>query len=233
MYLYDQGRTSSVALGIGQLDAFGKSPNKKTAQDLAEAKRLEDEMAKLDAKGNWSGVDRTYENWLKVYDETDINKWPIHQKAACAAMKLGKAGTRYMRLWSALQLLKRDNRPLEERDKMEKEKKQLGDEWVHVIIRLTRGSEASVVPNALNWPLEGGSEAIKFAEETLGKERVHSGLLPLGTYTISGQWFQFGIDWAWSRVWYVLLNQKKDGSFSSLFYPREPTSEADPPLHLR
>jgi hypothetical protein len=63
MYIYDQGRTGSIAPGIGWLDAFGKS-QKKTAQESAEAKRLEDEMTKLAAKAAWSGVDKTYEEWL-------------------------------------------------------------------------------------------------------------------------------------------------------------------------
>ena len=122
MYMYDQGRTNSVALGIGRLDAFGKSP-KKTAQELAEAQRLEVEIAKLAANGVWSGVDRTYENWLKVRDETDPTKWRIYQIAAHAAMMLGKAASRYFRLWTAVALLKLAQGPSEERDKMNKEMK--------------------------------------------------------------------------------------------------------------
>ena len=106
MYIYDQGRTSNLAVGIGQLDAFGKS-QKKTAQQSAEARRLEDEINKLDARSAWSGVDKTYEEWLKVRDENDNTKWPIYQTAAHAAMILGKAASRYFRLWTAVALLNR------------------------------------------------------------------------------------------------------------------------------
>jgi hypothetical protein len=230
MYLYDQGRISGVPLGIGRLGDFGNS-SKKTKPDPTEAQRLEGEIVKHDAKKNWSGVDRTYEEWLKVRDETDNTKWQIHQKAAYAAMMLGKAGTRYKRLWTALALLKLAQGPSEERDKMKKEIKLLGDNWAHVYIRLTRGSEASVVPADVQ-SVEGGSEAIKWAEEKLGKERLHNGLLPLGRFIISGQRIDLGINWAWSRVWTVNLIQKMDGSFGRIIYhPRGPTSEVDPPLY--
>jgi hypothetical protein len=232
MYLYDQGRTIGVSLGTGRLGDFGKS-SKKTKPDPDEARRLKGEIDMQDAKNNWSGVDRTYEEWLKVRDETDNTQWQIHQKAARAAMMLGKAGTRYKRLWTALAFLKRAQGPSEDHDEMKKQIKLLGENWAHVNIRLTRGSEASVVPSDGNWSWEGGSEAIKLAQEKLGKEKLYNGLLPLGGYIISGQRINLGINRAWSLVWVVSFTQKMDGSFGEIFYPREPTSAVNPPLHLR
>jgi len=228
MYTYDQGQTS-VAPGIGRLDAFGKSP-KKTAQASAEAKRLEDEMTKLAAKAAWSGVDRTYQEWLKVRDETDPTKWPIYQTAAHAAMMLGKADSRYFRLWTALALLKLAQGPSEERDNMNKEMKILGDKWAYVEIRLTRKSSDSLEPVSVD-ASEGGSEAIKLAQETLRTERKFFGSLPLGSYSISGQSISLAEDRAKSRVWKSLFYQKKDGSFWMLYVPRPSTSEVNPPLH--
>ena len=228
MYIYDQGRTSNVAVGIGQLDVFGKS-QKKTAQESAEAKRLEDEIAKLDAKKHWSGVERTYEDWLKVRDETDNTKWPIHQKAARAAMMLGKAGTRYKRLWTALALLKLAQGPSEEREKMKKELILLGEKWLPVRIHLTRKSSASLEYGAYDRP-EGEIEAIKLAQEKLRTERTFDGLLPIGDYVISGQREFLASNHAWSRMWAIHYYQKNDGSFRKQFYPRRPTSEVDPPL---
>jgi hypothetical protein len=233
MYLYDQDRTSGVSLGIGRLDAFGKSSKKKTAQELTESIRLEEEINKLAARAVWSGVDRTYEEWLKVRDANDPTKWPIYQIAAHAAMMLGKAASWYFRLWTAITLLKLAQGPSEEHDKMKEKMKLLGENWAHVYIRLTRGSEASVVPSAGNWSWEGGKEAIKLAEEKLGKERLYNGLLPLGLYTISGQPISLGINQTWSLVWTVSFTQKMNGSFAEIYYPRKPTSEVNPPLHVR
>ena len=230
MYVYDQDRTSGVSTGIGRLDAFGKS-QKKTAQESAEAKRLEDEMTKLAAKDVWSGVDRTYEDWLKVRDETDPTKWRIYQTAAKAAMKLGNAGTRYKRLWTALALLKLAQGPLEERDLMNGQVKRLGNYWAHVDIRLTRGSERSLVPKSIA-ATDGAIEAIALAKKKLVDEGKLNMLLPLGDFILSGQQILLKDEWAWSRVWAVFLNQKKDGSFSIQLYPRRPTSELDPPLHV-
>lgn len=230
MYTYDQGQTSSVALGIGRLDAFGKSPKKKKAEESAEAKRLEAEMSKLAVKAAWSGVDRTYKEWLKVRDETDITKWPIHQMAAQAAMMLGKADSRYVRLWIALALLNRAQGPLEERDKISKELKLLGDKWAYVEIRLTRKSSDSLEPVSVD-ASEGGTETIRLAQEKLRAERKFFGSLPLGTYSISGQSISLKEDRANSHVWKSLFYKKKDGSFWMLYVPRPPTSEVNPPLH--
>lgn len=229
MYIYNQGRTSGVSLGgIGRLDAFGKSAKKQTEQ-LAEAKRLEDEMTKLDAKDASSGVDRTYENWLKERDENDNTKWPIHQKAARAAMMLGNAGTGYKRLWTALALLKLAQGPSEERDKMNGQIKRLGDYWAHVSIHLARGSERSLVPKSIA-ATYGAMEAIALAKKKLADEGKFNNLLPLGDFILSGQPILLKDEWAWSRVGAVYLHQKKDGSFSIQLYPRRPTSEVDPPL---
>jgi hypothetical protein len=230
MYVYDQERTSGVS-GIGWLDAFGKSQKKK-AEESAEAKRLEDEIVKLDAKSTkagWSGVDRTYEEWLKVRDENDNTKWTIHQKAAHAAKMLGKAGTRYKRLWTALALLKLAQGPSEERNKIREELKVLGDKWVHVGIQLTRKSSASLEYNASDRPVEE-IEAIELAQKKLRTERMFNGLLPLGIYVISGQRVELFSSDSWSRVWAIHHYQKDDGTFRRLKYPRKPTSEVDPPL---
>jgi hypothetical protein len=230
MYIYDQGQTSSVAVGIGQLDVFGKS-QKKTAQESAEATRLENEMTKLADKAAWSGVDRTYENWKKVRDENDNTKWPIYQLAAHAAMMLGKAASRYFRLWTALALLKLAQGPSEQHDKMNKEIKILGDKWALVDIRLTRKSDASLVPVPSIDARLGGSEAINLAQEKLRTDRKFAGLLPLGGYTIGGQPILLKEDMAWSRVWVTRFFQKQDGSFKLQYVPRKSTSEVNPPLH--
>jgi hypothetical protein len=229
MYIYDQGQTS-VALGFGQFDAFGKSP-KKTAQDLAEARRLEDEMTKLAARAAWSGVESTYLDWKKVRDENDNTKWPIYQIAADAAMVLGKAASRYFRLWTALALLKLAQGPSEQHDKMNKEIKILGDKWALVDIRLTRKSDASLVPVPSIDARLGGSEAINLAQEKLRTDRKFAGLLPLGGYTIGGQPILLKEDMAWSRVWVTRFFQKQDGSFKLQYVPRKSTSEVNPPLH--
>ena len=229
MYVYDQDRTRGASPGIGWLDAFGKS-QKKTAQQSAEARRLEDEINKLDAKNHWSGVEKTYEDWLKVRDEKDSTKWQIHQKAAHAAMMMGRAHWRYVRLWTALALLKLAQGPSEERDKMNKELKVLGDKWAFVVIRLTRKSSDSLEPLSVDAP-EGGSEAIKYAQEKLRTERKFGGLLPLGHYRLSGQLISLKEDRANSRVWVSRFYQKNDGSFWMQYVSRKSTSEVNPPLH--
>jgi len=236
MYVYDEDRTSGTSPGIGRLDAFGKS-QKKTAQELAEAQRLEAEMTKLDAKHFWSGVDRTYKEWLKVRDETNPTKWRIHQIAADAAMQLGDAGTRYQRLWTALALLKRDTGPLEKhdlekRDLMNGQIWRLGNYWVQVDIHLARGSERSLVPKSIA-ATDGAIQALALAKKKLADEGKFNNLLPLGNFIISGQEIFLKDEWAWSRVWAVHLNQEKDGSFSVQLDPRRPTSEVHPPLHVR
>lgn len=230
MYLYDQGRTSGVSLGIGRLDAFGKSSKKKTAEELAKAIRFEEDINKHDAKANWRGVERAYEDWLKVRDENDPTKWPIYQKAAHAAMMLGKAASRYFRLWTAHAHIKSAQGPSEERDKMNKEMKLLGGKWAPVDIRLTRQSSASLEPVSVA-ASEGGSEAIKLAQEKLRTERKFACLLPLGSYSISGQPILLKEDMAWSRVWIARFYQKQDGSFWMQYVPRKSTSAVNPPLH--
>jgi hypothetical protein len=223
MYIYDQGRISGAPLGIGQLDALGKS-NKNSAI------QLEDEIAKLDAKKHWSGVDRTYEEWLKVGDE----KWAIHQKAARAAMMLGKADTRYKRLWTAHAFIKDAEGPSGERDKMKKELILLGDKWLHVVIHLTRKSSASLEQPGGGYDRpEGENEAIKLAQEKLRIDRTFDGLLPIGDYVISGQRQFLASNHSWSRVWAIHYYQTKDGFFEKKFYWRRPTSAVDPPLHQK
>lgn len=231
MYLYDQDRTSGVSLGIGRLGDFGNS-SKKTKPDPAKAIQLEGEINNLYAKARWSGVERNYEDWLKVRDENDPSKWSIHKKAAHAAMMLGKAHSRYTRLWTARSLLNLAQGASEERDLMNGQIKRLGDYWAHVGIHLTRGSDRSLVPKSIA-ATDGVSQAIALAKKELADEGKFNNFLPLGDFIISGQQIRLKDEWAWSRVWAVHLYQKKDGSFSIQLYPREPTSVVDPPLHLR
>ncbi len=249
MYLYDQGQTSGVSLGIGRFDVFGKSP-KKTESDLDKAIRFEEEIKKLrdkainlwetergDATGFWNGVNRTYEEWLKVRNANDPTKWRIYQIAADAAVHLGDAGTWYKRLWTALDLFKRDNGPLEKRelearDLMNGHIWRLGNYWVQVNIHLARGADRSLEPKTLA-ATYGAIQAIALAKKKLTDEGKFSNLLPLGSFVLSGQQILLKDEWAWSRVWTVNLNQKKDGSFNIQLDPRTPTSKLHQPLYLR
>ena len=168
MYLYDQDRTSGVSLGIGRLGDFGNS-SKKTKPDPAKAIQLEGEINNLYAKARWSGVERNYEDWLKVRDENDPSKWSIHKKAAHAAMMLGKAHSRYTRLWTARSLLNLAQGASEERDLMNGQIKRLGDYWAHVGIHLTRGSASFWV---LLCAVEGNCSSAVDADSIPGFDRA-------------------------------------------------------------
>jgi hypothetical protein len=114
---------------------------------------------------------------------------------------------------------------------MNREIKILGEKWALVDIRLTRKSDVSLVPAPSVGAPEGGSEAIKLAQEKLRTDRKFAGLLPLGGYSISGQPILLKEDMAWSRVWVARFFQKNDGSFKMQYVPRTSTSEVNPPLH--
>jgi hypothetical protein len=109
--------------------------------------------------------------------------------------------------------------------------KRLGNYWAHVGIHLARGSDRSLVPKSIA-ATDGAIEAIASAKRKLADEGKFDNLLPLGEFILSGQQILLKDEWAWSRVWAVRLHQKKDGSFSIQLYPRRPTSEVNPPLHL-
>lgn len=249
MYLYDQGRVSSVPLRIGRLDGFGKSPKKKES-DLVQAIELEAQMKRLrdkainlwetergDATGFWNGVSRNYEEWLKVRDETDPTKWRIFQIAADAAVHLGDAAAWYKRLWTALAHFKRDNGPLEKsdleaRDLMNDQIWRLSNYWAQVSIHLARGADRFLEAKSFAVTY-GAIQAIALAKKKLADEGKFNNLLPLGSYILSGQQILIKDEWAWSRVWVVDLNQKQDGSFNIQPDPRRSASKLKQPLYIR
>jgi len=235
MYLYDQGRTSSVSLGIGRLDAFSKSPERmhvkverttvtpNQAQSLyyarkmdtlaAKARRVEQSMGKQAAKAAWKGVDDAYREWSKVkYIMRHDESWKTYKLAAHAAEQLGDAASRYRRLQSAVTDFS-PSEPPEEAAKMRLEINDLDVNWANVEIRLTRKSEKSL-------ELVGGPEsrpdrmaAIEWAREKLRNERKFTGMLPLGRYSISGQDISLEKSMASSLVFLVRIWQKSEGSF--------------------
>jgi hypothetical protein len=248
MYIYDQGRTSSMPLGIGQLAGFGKSP-KKTEPDPAQAILLEEQIRTLGAKarqldekgtegavpmGFWNGVNSAYENWLKVRDANDNTKWPIHQMAAGAAMKMGDALSRYRRISIALYLLRHAGGLTEEHTTLEKEKKDLDENWARVDIHLKRRLQSDIIypvpPRGIS--RGDGRAAFKWASEKLREERKFDGLLPLamwGRFSIEGQEISLEPDCALLRTSVVRVVQKGDGTFKIDCIPRPVTAERNPP----
>ena len=251
MYIYDQGRTSSVPLGIGRLGDFGKS-TKQTEPDPAQAIRLEEQIRTRHAKakrldqeaeekgvpaplGLWNGVNSDYEAWLQVRDETDKTKWPIHQMAAEAAMKRGDALSRYCRVVRALFLLKRAGGPAEERTALEKDRKDLEENWARVDIHLRRRLQSDIIypvpPGGIS--RGDGRAAFKWASERLRERGKFNGLLPLamwGRFSIDGQEISLEPDCALSLALVARLIQKRDGTFEKPeCKPRPATAELNPP----
>lgn len=245
MYIYDQGRTCIVSLGIGQLDAFGNSRKNKTEPDPAMARQLEEQMNTLAAKarqleekgtegaapmGFWNGVNSAYENWLKVRDANDNTKWPIHQIAAEAAMKRGDALSRYRRVWIALNLLKHAGGPVAELARLKTEKENLEGNWALVDLRLMRKLKGD-----LEYPHRGFSRgdsraAFKWASEKLSERRRFNGLLPLELFIIDGQEISLADSCALSLASVVRVFQKRDGTFEIDCKPRPATVEINPLL---
>jgi len=241
MYIYDQGRTSSVPVGIGQLGGFGKSP-KKTESDLHQAIELEVQMKRLrdkainlwetergDAKGFWNGVNSNYEKWLKVRDKADMSKWPIHQMAAEAAKEMGDAFSRYCRVVKALSLLKHADGPAEKRTKLKEERTDLEEYWARVDIHLKRRLQNDILypvpPGGIS--RGDGRAAFKWASEALRESRKFNGLLPLavwGRFSIDGQEISLEPNCALSRALVVRLLQKRDGTFETDCEPRPSTT---------
>jgi len=258
MYIYDQGRTSGVSLGIGRLDAFGKSPKRmrvkverttftpNQAQSTfyasqmdtraAKAIRVEESVGKQAAKAAWKGVDDAYIEWSKVkYILKDDESWKIYKLAAHAAEQLGDAASRYKRLQSAISLYP-PSEPPEEAAKLRSEINDLDVNWASVEIRLTRKSGKTL-------KLVGGPErrperiaAIEWAREKLRNERKFTGMLPLGRYSISGQDISLEKSMASSFLYLVRIWQKRDGSFEisqpvPFQRPRDLRDEKDMPPH--
>ena len=249
MYIYDQGRTSSVPLGIGRLDGFGKSP-KKTEPNPARARQLEEQMNTLVAKarqldekgtegaaapmGFWNGVNSAYEDWLQVCDKTDMTKWPIHQMAAEAAMKRGDAISRYRRVTIAFSLLKHADGPAEERARLKAEREDLEGNWARVDIHLRRRLQSDIIypvpPKGIS--RGDGRAAFRWASEKLREGRKFNGLLPLamwGRFSIDGQELSLEPDCALLRASVVRVVQKNDGTFKINCIPRPATAEINPP----
>jgi len=240
MYIFDQGRTSGVSLGIGRLDAFGKTRKKKTGPDPAEALRHLVEMWKLKDRDAWSGVESHFLEWRKVRDKDNLGGgykkgWEIYQLAAQAAMVLGDAASRYQRLITAMVLTVCDpelnaSESMARAKKDEvlkdllKDKLDLEENWVDVDIRLPRKSEGNLKRADGLFTREEGDRSAAFerAKRILRNQKEFQGLLPIGDYTIDGEKVPLGTTWTIPRWKKASIRKKSNRPLDRQLKSKEP-----------
>jgi hypothetical protein len=201
MYIHQKVELAGISPGVGWLGDLAASPDK------AEVERLKEQMRKLAVENKWRGVERSYQDWLKLNAAVD---WEFYFPAVGAAKDLGCGTVRYLRLIRALGA----NPPSEVARLLAADKKEMELGWAHVDIRLRRKATGDLqAVEGLPFAADK-SKAIARAQKELKEKGKFDDLLPAIPYTIDGHAVPLGPDFAISRgVSVVNIDQKGDGAF--------------------
>ena len=205
MYIRQQIKPADISPSPGWLGDIAATP--------AEAVRLKDEMEKLAVKNTWSGVERSYQDWLKLNVVAD---WEVYRLAAYAARALCCGTAYYLRLILALGA----NPPPDKVQEITDEKLSIERRWAHVDIRLRRKAKGDLQPVG-GLPLDPSeARTIRRAQKELKEKGKFDDLLPAISYTIDGYPVSLGSGFAISSgVSVVNIDQKGDGSFQLKLKP--------------
>jgi hypothetical protein len=203
MYVHQRIERPGASLGLGWLADFAAS------SDMAEARRLKDEMTNLARRPEgpeWRGIERAYRSWFELRPAED---WEVHNLAAQAAGQLGDGGARYRRLLRALAA----NPWPEGIPNLKSDKESMDSGWANVDIRLRGKATANLQPVG-GLPIDPYlRSAIVRAGKELRESAKFQGFLPAVPYDLDGNAVALGPLLAISRVSEVDIRQKGDGSF--------------------
>lgn len=148
----------------------------------AEADRLTEEIAMLEGRGAWSGVDRAYRRAL----ETGVGLDPsVHVAGARASLQAGDADTARERLLSAYEV-ERDPDLLQWLTTFSRE-------YSRLHVRVDPGTSLEIERKHFD---PDRARIVDRAAEVIAATQRFDGLLPVGRYRLGSYWFRIEPDGA-------------------------------------